>query len=203
MLETIACIPQEFVLLVVMALSLDLASRDGTMPTWFQPVVSVEGWWKGCRQLFPSKAHTGLAVIAVLGPPHRRWRYSQLKTLPFGLGSSVPQPSSTAALVAAVSRRLLHIVCGNYMDDAALVGLKHFAMCSSLGASCSKAAARLFGVKYSDAKRQRSSHAQFLGHLRGACRTLHLQSAVWAPKPLARVRAQDMTAHGLATRRLT
>ena len=125
MLETIACIPQEFVLLVVMALSLDLASRDGTMPTWFQPVVSVEGWWKGCRQLFPSKAHTGLAVIAVLGPPHRRWRYSQLKTLPFGLGSSVPQPSSTAALVAAVSRRLLHIVCGNYMDDAAPVGLKH------------------------------------------------------------------------------
>ena len=69
--ETIVCIPPEFVPLTLRRLACILQKKSGTLPPWFQPVMSTEDWWKGCRQTFPTVQHMGLATIAVMHPRTR------------------------------------------------------------------------------------------------------------------------------------
>ena len=107
-----------------------------------------EDCWKGCRQIFPIAGHVGFAIVAAMHPKTRQWHCSQLKGLPFGLASSLNQLRRVAAFVAAVNRRLVCPLCGNYVDDMALVEMFSIARCSSSASACAGALAGLMGVKY-------------------------------------------------------
>ena len=121
--------PPEFTLVLLKSLLLALMKAAGGVPAWFKPKVSLEDWWKGFRQLFPSREHMGLAVVAVMDPTSRAWAYVQLRGLPFGLGSAVNQFTRMAVLLTALNRRLLLLLTGHYADDSPAVELDALAVC--------------------------------------------------------------------------
>ena len=116
--------------------------------------MSIEDWWKGYRQLFPTREHAGLAVIAIQCPASGDWFYSQLYGFPFGLGSAVNQFSRAAAFVTAVNRRLLYLLTGNYVDDSAPLEMSPIAFLDGSAARTAKASAEYAGVLYSPSKYQ-------------------------------------------------
>ena len=202
--ETIVCIPPEFAPLTIRSLACALHDTLGDIPSWFQPVLSTEDWWKGYRQIFPVSAHMGLAVVAVMHPRSRQWHYSQLKGLPFGLASSVNQFSRVAAFVTAVNRRLLYSLCGNYVDDMALLEMFPIAHCSSSASACAGALADLMGVRYSPDKSQPPAFmVTFLGHLHDLCRTPWSGNVVWGPRLSTREKVADIIDHALASKHLS
>jgi len=69
--ETVVCIPPEFILLLLRKLVMSCVEKLGAVPAWFQPVVSIQDWWKGYRQLFPVVEHLGLCVVAIKHPETR------------------------------------------------------------------------------------------------------------------------------------
>ena len=89
--ETVVCIPPEFLIILLRYLAISFIKRTGSLPRWFQPRVSLDDWWKGFRQLFPTMTHMGLATVAVMCPIKRRWYYTVLRGLPFGVGVAVNQ----------------------------------------------------------------------------------------------------------------
>ena len=68
-----------------------LQRRTGHIPPWFDLRASVEDWWKGYRQIFPTAHDMAFAIVALQRPTTRAWQYVQLKGLPFGLGAAVNQ----------------------------------------------------------------------------------------------------------------
>ena len=125
---------------------------------------------EGLPPNLPTVEHMGLATIAAMHPRARQWHYAQPKGLPFGVGSPVNQLSRAVAFVAAVSRRLLYTLCGNYVDGMALLEMYAIAHCSSSAASCARTLADLMGAKCSPDKTQPpASMVNFLGHLHDVC----------------------------------
>ena len=157
--ETMVCIPPDFAILTAKLLAMALVRTHGSIPCWFRPVLSLEDWWKGCRQLFPTKDHLGLAVVAVQNPDSGEWLYSQLFGLPFGLGSAVNQLSRGAAFLTAVNRRLLYLLTGNYVDDSATLELTPIAFLDGSASRAAKAsAASCAGVMYSESNFHHHHH---------------------------------------------
>ena len=66
--EAIVCAPAEFVMLTTKRVARALVQENGTLPDWLSSAVSIQDWWKGYRQLFPSQERAGLAVVAVFDP---------------------------------------------------------------------------------------------------------------------------------------
>ncbi|CAK0873242.1 unnamed protein product, partial [Prorocentrum cordatum] len=202
--ETVVCIPPEFVLILLRALAVAFASRTGGVPAWFVPVVSTEDWWKGFRQLFPTQEHAGLAVVAVMEPSTRKWKYSCLRGLPFGLGVAVNQFSRMAAFVTAMNKRLLLLLTGHYVDDGPTSEMDCMVGAPGAGDSVVCQHAASMGIRYSDSKRQPPSFMfAFLGHLHDLCRTAWSMAAAWGPKLLSRERLVEMCEGAIRTQRLS
>ena len=66
--EAIVCIAPGFALILARFLTRRLHRQCGELPPWLLPIMCLEDWWKGYRQLFPSREHSGLAVVAVRDP---------------------------------------------------------------------------------------------------------------------------------------
>eukprot|EP00959_Pyramimonas_sp_CCMP1952_P458540 9476787-Pyramimonas_sp.AAC.1 len=115
--ETLVTIPPELPLLIARALALQVSQDGHSLPEWFQVVASVEDWWKGYRQLFPTRRDMGVVVVALLHPTTHECLYSVLRGLPFGLGSAVNQFNRVPLLLTAAARRLLYVMGGHYVDD--------------------------------------------------------------------------------------
>ena len=174
--ESNVCIPPEFLVLVARHAAVAMVAAAGSLPEWFTMRGSIEDWWKGYRQVPPTRRHMALAIAAVRVPPHGHWGYAQLNGLPFGLGAAVNQFVRVPMLLTAAARRLLMLLCGHYVDDNGVLEL------ASLGTSATDAfrelAEFMLGVKLSSEKRQApAALCQFLGHLHDF-RPLAYESAV-------------------------
>ena len=203
-LETVVCIPPEFTLVLLKSLLLALMKAAGGVPAWFKPKVSLEDWWKGFRQLFPSREHMGLAVVAVMDPTSRAWAYVQLRGLPFGLGSAVNQFTRMAVLLTALNRRILLILTGHYADDSPTVELGALAGLHWSAANVVKTSATYGGVKYSSSKYKPPACVfNFLGHLHDLARTAYSLSATWGPKLHTRERLVEMAMAAIRSRHLS
>ena len=67
--ETVACMPPEFAAFTVKALAAALFGMTGRLPEWPKPTLSVEDWWKGCRQVAPHRRSTPV-LASCLFPTH-------------------------------------------------------------------------------------------------------------------------------------
>ena len=121
--EANVCIPPEFAILVLRAVEKKVLTRSRNVPEWCEWRGSVEDWWKGYRQLMPSREHMALAVAAVRHPDTGHMLYSQLRGLRFGLGAAVNQFVRLPFLFTAAARRLLLVLCEHHKNDNVILEL--------------------------------------------------------------------------------
>ncbi|CAK0895584.1 unnamed protein product, partial [Prorocentrum cordatum] len=202
--ETAVCIPPEFVIILLKCMALSFIKASGGIPPWFKPMVSLEDWWKGYRQLFPTSEHMGLAVVAVMCPETRSWLYAQLRGLPFGLGSAVNQFTRAAGFVTALNRRILLTLTGHYADDSPTVELSCLAGLRWSASNIVQESAVCSGGKYSASKHWPPSFMfNFLGHLHDLVRTCYALGATWGPKLHTRERLVEMCMAAVQSGRLS
>lgn len=179
--ESNVCIPAEFALLAARGFHSALMKQNGLIPEWAAMRGTVEDWWKGYRQLQPTREHMALCIAAMRDPATGQWAYSQLLGLPFGLGAAVNQFVRAPMLLTAACRRLLYVMCGHYVDDNVILEVV------GLGSSAASAGRCLLeglaGVVLSQEKRRALAAAfVFLGHLHDLRPMFHEGAIVFEPK---------------------
>ena len=139
-----------------------IVALHGALPSWFALRMMVEDWWKGFRQIFPTRSDMAVAIAAVKHPVTAAWLFAQMRGVPFGLGTAVNQFGRMAALQTAIARRILYFVLGHYADDTAAVDGER----SASGAQDHvQRLAVVLGIKLSDTKRKPAAAMRdFLGH---------------------------------------
>ena len=95
----VVCAPGELLVMIVRALAAAVLAAFGSLPPWFSIRMVVEDWWKGYRQLFPTRQSKPLTVIAIQMPGTGKWRFFPAQGAPFWVGLSCEPvcPSSSAA----------------------------------------------------------------------------------------------------------
>ena len=195
--ESVVCIPPEFLLVLSRGVEATFRQVTGQRPEWSKGIrMATEDWWKGFRQLAPTRKDRGLAVVAVQNPQTQNWEYSALRGLPFGLGSAVNQFNRLPALATAIARRVLYIMSGHYVDDNAALELEQ------LGYNGQEFFIRLLqdliGIKLSDSKRQHmTTMAAFLGHIHDLTRLKTDGAVIYGPKPSMRANMEALITKAL------
>ena len=121
-----------------------------------------------------------LCIVAVQEPGSGAWRFSQLRGLPFGLGSAVNQFNRSAELSTAVCRRCLYILTGHAADDSAAVEVARNA---SRTQKDFQQLSELKGIRLSESKSQAAAAmCTFLGHAHDFTRLRSDGSLLFGPK---------------------
>ena len=161
----------------------------------------VEDWWKGFRQIFPTVEDMAVAIVAIQDPDTGEWLYTQLRGLPFGLGTAVNQFGRMAALQTAVARRILYLLLGHYADDTAAVDEEQRA---GEAQERLNELAGILGVLLSEKKRKSpASMRDFLGHAHDLSRIRTDAQMTFGPKMGMRERIQQEVQACRAARSLT
>ena len=94
-----------------------LKKENWQVTPWIAFAMVEEDWWKGFRQVFPTRVDMAEAITAGQDPATRTWRFSQREGVPFVRGTAVNRFGRMAALTTAGARRLLDLALGPYADD--------------------------------------------------------------------------------------
>ena len=189
--EALVCVPGEIIIVIVRAMVAALTLLCGIVPAWFVPMMFVEDWWKGFRQIFPTEEDMAVAITAVQEPTTAEWLYAQLRGVPFGLGTAVNQFGRPAALLTAAARRLLYLILGHYADDTGAVDSGRQ---SRMAKRDFEEMAEIMGIRLSTKTPMRAATmADFLGHAHDMSRVRTDEHCLWSQVGHARALAPGLT----------